>query len=240
MNKENAKDYIVEYWQERSPEFARLRKQELQSEKQLLWKQEIVAKLPSQGPLRILDVGCGAGFFSIILAKEGHIVTGIDITPGMITMAQQLAKEEQIAANFMVMDAENLELEANTFDVVIARNVTWNLPLPDKAYAEWLRVLKSGGILLNYDAEYAAHRNDHLPEINAHSSVTKDQNKKCNAIYSMLEISNYPRPRWDVELLASLGVTCEVDLDVNKRIYPKQDWFYSPAAVFGVKVIKPL
>lgn len=239
MHNDQAKDYIVEYWQERSPEFAKLRRQELQSEKQLLWKQEIVAKLPAIRPLKILDVGCGAGFFSIILAKEGHKVTGIDITPGMIAMAKQLAKEEQIAVDCLVMDAEKLEFESNTFDVVVARNVTWNLPHPDKAYAEWLRVLKSRGILLNYDAEYAAHRNDPLPEINAHSAVTKELNEKCNAIYSMLEISNYPRPRWDVELLASLGVTCDIDLDVNKRIYPKQDWFYSPAAVFGVKVIKP-
>ena len=38
------------------------------------------------------------------------------------------------------MDAENLSFDTNTFDIVVARNVTWNLPHPDKAYAEWLRV----------------------------------------------------------------------------------------------------
>jgi len=35
--------------------------------------------------------------------------------------------------------------------IVVARNVTWNLPHPDKAYAEWLRIIRPGGLILNYD-----------------------------------------------------------------------------------------
>ena len=50
------------------------------------------------------------------------------------------------------MNAEALCFEDSSFDIVISRNLTWNLPDPDKAYAEWTRILKSGGLLLNYDA----------------------------------------------------------------------------------------
>lgn len=43
----------------------------------------------------------------------------------------------------------------------------WNLPHPETAYAEWLRVLAPKGILLNYDAEYAKdhHRQNCLPSM---------------------------------------------------------------------------
>ena len=43
------------------------------------------------------------------------------------------------------MDAQKLDFEDNTFDVVISRNLTWNLEHPDVAYREWVRVLKVGG-----------------------------------------------------------------------------------------------
>ena len=40
------------------------------------------------------------------------------------------------------MDAQALEFEDESFDVIISRNLTWNLPHPEMAYKEWLRVLK--------------------------------------------------------------------------------------------------
>lgn len=44
--------------------------------------------------------------FTILLAKEGHQVTGIDLTPDMITHAKELAEEEKADCQFAVMDAE--------------------------------------------------------------------------------------------------------------------------------------
>ena len=55
---------------------------------------------------------------------------------------------------FWRMDAQKLDFEDNTFDVVISRNLTWNLEHPDVAYREWVRVLKAGGRLLNFDANW--------------------------------------------------------------------------------------
>lgn len=77
--------------------------------------EEIDKYLPEKEHLRILDVGCGAGFFSILLAKRGHQVTGIDLTPDMILHARELAKEEQADCEFQVMDAENPEYDDDTF-----------------------------------------------------------------------------------------------------------------------------
>lgn len=115
---------------------------------------EIEKQIPAGRRLKILDVGCGAGFFSILLAKEGHEVFGIDLTPEMIENAIQLAEEENADCCFQVMDAENPMFADETFDVVISRNLTWTLPNAEHAYGEWMRVLKTGGVLLNFDANY--------------------------------------------------------------------------------------
>ena len=138
----DAKRYIEDYWTKRSPEFKKLRREELHSKKNMLWQKEICSHFPPEKSLKILDIGCGSGFFSILLSKTGYDVTGIDLTESMITDAKALAAEEQCRALFLVMDAENLQFTDATFDVVVSRNVTWNLPHPEQAYAEWVRVLK--------------------------------------------------------------------------------------------------
>ena len=149
------KERIVNYWEKRSDSFLEQRRAELHSAMADRWMNEIQAQLPDDNKkLRILDVGCGAGFFTILLAKAGHQVTGIDLTPDMIKNAKQLAEEEQVECEFAVMDAENPEFQEGTFDVIVSRNLTWTLPHVKHAYGEWLRVLKKGGVLLNFDANY--------------------------------------------------------------------------------------
>ena len=48
------------------------------------------------------------------------------------------------------MNAEELTFAPESFDVIVSRNLTWNLHDPKKAYQSWERVLKSGGLLLNF------------------------------------------------------------------------------------------
>lgn len=239
--KEDEKTFITSYWSDRAHDFGALRAKELESTKLKLWRDELTSHIiDSDRSLRILDIGCGAGFFSTILSQLGHTVHGIDITPNMIDEANQLADALNCDATFSIMDAENLSFDANTFDIVVARNVTWNLPHPDKAYAEWLRVIRPGGLILNYDAEHA--RNHHeLPKSvhHAHEYVSDDLKERCHTIYHMLKISSFTRPQWDKELLTKLGASSvTIDTTVGPRIYSEEDEFYIPVPMFLVKVIK--
>lgn len=158
----------------------------------------------------------------------------------MITAAKELAAAEGSSAQFAVMDAEALKFADETFDVVISRNVMWNLPHPETAYKEWLRVLKPGGILLNYDAEYAReHHSQKLPKQNAHADIAPELLEECHNIYHMLDISTYNRPQWDKEFLSAAGM-CSVSIDstVGSRIYSSEDIFYIPVPMFCVKAVK--
>mgnify|MGYP000803653628 CR=1 FL=1 len=64
------------------------RRAELKSALAERWIKEIKKQLPDGKKLKILDVGCGSGFFSILLAKEGHQVVGTDLTPEMVVNAK--------------------------------------------------------------------------------------------------------------------------------------------------------
>lgn len=99
----------------------------------------------------VLDVGCGIGGSSRILAKEyGFAVTGVTISPQQVRRAQELTPPG-VNAQFQVDDVLNLSFPDASFDVV------WSIEagphMPDKArYAqEMLRVLKPGGILVVAD-----------------------------------------------------------------------------------------
>lgn len=235
----NSKEYIVNYWHKRAADFSQLRQHELHSQKALLWQQEINRRLPvSNKPLRILDTGCGAGFFSILLSRLQHHVTGIDLTPEMITAARQLAASEHVKADFYIMDAEQTTFPDSTFDVVITRNLMWNLPHPEKAYTEWLRVLKQGGLLLNYDAEYAKNHHS-TAAAGAHASLDPSLLAECHNIYHMLPISCYTRPQWDKKLLSELGCkNISIDFTVNDTIYNEYDAFSISVPMFCVCAFK--
>ena len=80
----NLVERIESYWSKRSDDFYDLRIEELNSDKRQLWQDEIISNLPDKEHLKVLDVGCGPGFFSVILASLGHDVVGIDLTESMI------------------------------------------------------------------------------------------------------------------------------------------------------------
>ena len=236
------KERIVNYWEKRSDSFLVQKRQELHSAMAERWMREIHAQLPEEKNLKILDAGCGAGFFSILLAKEGYQVTGIDLTPDMIKNARLLAEEEKVSCEFQAMDAENPEFPDETFDVVISRNLTWTLPHVQHAYQEWIRVLKKGGILLNFDANYGITDFSNvadLPENHAHNILGDDMMRECEEIKRQLPISSYSRPAWDLETLGALELKeFKLDLGISSRIYLEKDAFYNPTPLFMLRTTK--
>ena len=207
------------------------------------WLTEFRKYLPQGKPLRVLDIGTGTGFFACILAEQGHDATGIDLTPDMVEHAEHMAAVLGLDASFLVMDAENPQFAPESFDVLVTRNLTWTLPHIAKAYREWYQLLKPGGVLINFDADYCAALEDEdeieLPENHAHKLVPEDLTKENEAITMELSAYQGPRPQWDVQLLVEAGFEriC-VDMGVYRRIYAEIDEFYNPTPIFTIAAYK--
>jgi len=102
-------------------------------------------KLPKGS--RILDVGCGIGGSSRILAKYyGFNVTGITISPAQVKRARELTPSG-LNCNFQVMDALNLKFEDGTFDAVWSVEAGAHMNDKKKFADEMLRTLRPGGYL---------------------------------------------------------------------------------------------
>ena len=95
---EVVKSRIVNYWSAQSDSFMIQREEELQSGQHQIWARELLSHLQGKTGLRILDVGCGCGFFSLLLAENGHYVTGIDLTGDMVLHSRELAGRHGIRA----------------------------------------------------------------------------------------------------------------------------------------------
>ena len=204
---------VQRYWTQRSHDFGTVRRNELEDEMGRKWFQELEKHLPENGKLKVLDVGTGTGFFAVLLAQAGYRVEGVDLTPAMLEEARALAAQRGMDITFREMDAQALDYEDGCFDAVISRNLTWTLPDPERAYGQWFRVLKPGGVLLN-----------RLQRENDEITLTMDVGRA--------------RPAWDREVLEGIGFAdCRVDTRVGRRILGLLDLEHAP--MFGIAARKP-
>jgi ubiquinone/menaquinone biosynthesis C-methylase UbiE len=104
----------------------------------------------------ILDVGCGTGSLSLLLASAGHDVTGIDFAPAMIEVARSKSTRAGSTATFDVQDATAPSFSPASFDAVISRQVLWALPDRAIAIRNWARLLKPGCRLILVEGRFAS------------------------------------------------------------------------------------
>ncbi|GGX10856.1 SAM-dependent methyltransferase [Streptomyces lomondensis] len=94
----------------------------------------------------VLDLGCGTGSLSLLASEQGHRVTGVDLSPAMVTLAREkLAGRDAV---FLVGDAAAPPVGEQRFDVVLVRHVLWALPDPARALGHWSGLLRPGGRLV--------------------------------------------------------------------------------------------
>lgn len=131
------------YWTHRAPSYGDVNRKELATAQRRIWTQTLDVRIQARFPdrarssIRVLDVGTGPGFFAVILNALGYAVTAVDYTNAMLNEARLNAGEAAEHIHFRSMDAEKLGFADASFDVVVSRNLTWNLPHPERAYAEW-------------------------------------------------------------------------------------------------------
>ncbi|MBQ6372760.1 MAG: class I SAM-dependent methyltransferase [Oscillospiraceae bacterium] len=230
-----------EYWTGRAPGYSEVNKLELSTGQRQKWKECLNRELEEKFPARsfkdlcVLEVGTGPGFFAILLRELGCDVTAVDITPAMLDEAKKNAGELAGEICFMEMNAEAIGFADGSFDLVISRNLTWNLPHPDRAYAEWARVLKHGGLLLNFDANWynflfddeaqAAYDKDRAAsaELGIWDQNIGENFDVMDDIARRLPLSGIGRPDWDLERLTALGLKAEADGEIWRSVWSDEE-----------------
>ncbi len=249
----------ISYWANRSAGYSVVNQEELATSQHERWgtllDEKIRSHFPGSAPadLHVLDIGTGPGFFSIILAERGYHVSAVDYTPEMLDQARRNAGMLGSKIRYQLMNAEDLTFEDNTFDVIISRNLTWNLPHPDQAYRHWTRVLKKGGLFLNFDANWYRYLFDEEAK-DAHLEDRERIKQKGADDENAAEGSNVPamesiarraplskvlRPSWDLQVLSSFGMHAQADEQIWERVWTQNEYINNASTpMFLVQAVK--
>ena len=249
---------INEHWSNSSENYDRIIHDELASFRVEAWQKLIGEQVKGRKRgLRVLDCGCGPAFFTIILAKAGYRVTGIDAADGMLEKAVANVASYGVRAKIIRMDCHKLKFPDETFDLVVSRNVTHTLQDHVQAYSEWKRVLKPGGVLLIFDANW------HLPSVDPEmmkesirreklciamfgsdfSGNTDFDEKRAREAYEKEPrhpLGDIRRPDWDCGMLRGIGfkdVTYQRDI-TGPLWDDKEKLIYGHTPMFMVRAVK--
>jgi SAM-dependent methyltransferase len=103
------------------------------------------------GPFaRSLEIGSGTGYFSLNLLQAGVVRSAVctDVSPGMLATLRANADRLGLEVETATCDAAALPFGDEEFDLVLGHAVLHHLPELDRAFAEFRRVLRPGGVLL--------------------------------------------------------------------------------------------
>ena len=117
------------------------------------WRRRAVKEVVDGNAQQILDIACGTGDLTIDIAKaagSGSVVTGSDISEGMMSFVMSKAAHEGVSERIKleVADGCNLQWEEGSFDRVTCAFGIRNFEDKSKGLQEFLRVLKPGGKLV--------------------------------------------------------------------------------------------
>src|SRR3954453_10275445 len=98
---------------------------------------------------RGLEIGAGTGYFCLNLLNQGILseATCTDVSPGMLETLAGSAERLHLDVETVVCDAESLPFDNNSFDVVFGHAVLHHIPDLERAFSEFRRVLKPGGLV---------------------------------------------------------------------------------------------
>jgi ubiquinone/menaquinone biosynthesis C-methylase UbiE len=226
MNSEkDVKEVIKERWDKRGFDYDRSPGHGIHSEREKeAWKNLLAQALGTENEtLDVLDVGCGTGVISLLLAELEHNVTGIDLSEGMLKKAKEKARTFNLPVEFKNGDAENPPFEDEAFDAIINRHLLWTLPNPEQAMEEWKRVLKPEGKVIIIDGswgDYSRLRRQiwryfvSMPLILITERRNPGHRPHNKDIEKQLPMRHRKRPQADMEILENLGFSVDV-MDVT-------------------------
>lgn len=136
---------LTSYWNRNAPAWIELSRAGYDIYRDYLNTPGFFQILPEIKGLKGIDIGCGEGHNTRLLAAQGAIIVGIDISDLFIESAQQMEKEAPLGISYRVASATKLPFDHDSFDFATSFMCLMDLPDQEKAISEAYRVLKLGG-----------------------------------------------------------------------------------------------
>ena len=116
--------------------------------------EQVLDRVPRAGVRRILDIGCGQGHTTRLLAAHfpSSTVTGLEYDPALVAHASA-NPDNSDAVNFERGDAAALPYGGGSFDLVFTRYLLLHVPEPSRVVSEMFRVARPGGCVVAYEPD---------------------------------------------------------------------------------------
>jgi SAM-dependent methyltransferase len=136
---------LREYWDADAPTYDRSPKHVAHTAAQrAAWTAALLRHMPP-APARVVEVGAGTGFLSVILAECGYQVSAVDFAPSMLNILSAKAARADVEIEVVESSAETPP--PGPFDAVVERMLLWTLPEPAEALEAWRDVAPRGRLL---------------------------------------------------------------------------------------------
>lgn len=191
---------------------------------------EVLARLPQVPGAQVLDIGCGQGnttrLLADVLAPSSCI--GVDFDDALVAYARAQA-DNPSAVSFRQGDATELPFADATFDVVFCRFLLIHMTEPVRVIREMLRVVKPGGFVVAFEADFEYEIA--YPPCPAFASINKIWKGLFQQPAAGRKLVSYFRAAGARDIQAGAAMQLEHDTAILKRVYRLTGEAIAPAAV---------
>ena len=135
------------YWDGNAEAWTKLARQGYDVYRDYMNTPAFLGMLPDVAGQRGLDIGCGYGHNTRLVAKRGARMTGLDISPTFIGYAKDDEQADPLGIDYVVGSGQSLPFADASFDFATAFMSMMDMPQPERAIAEAFRVIRPGGFL---------------------------------------------------------------------------------------------
>lgn len=156
----------------------------------------------------VLELGCGAGWWSTVLAQEGARVVGLDFSPTRLAQARELMRAAGVTFPLVQARAERIPYPARRFDVVLSDYGATTFADPYRTIPEVARVLRTGGVFVFAHASPFRSLSENLQT----DRLSRRMGRDYFGLHTLRRPGNVefqlPYGEW-IRLFASCGLTVE-------------------------------
>ena len=209
---------IIDYWDREATAFGEFTRKIIPDG---WWiEKKITTLFSGRKKLRIADIGTGAGFLAIKCAQLGHDVVATDVSSNMLDEAKRNASEFGVEIEFVKDDILDTKLEKQSFDLVMMRDVIFNVTNVEKTILNAIELIRPGGFIDIVDGNYFLYLNDEdyrkredyfrlknkTEEYRIMCDISLERFRELEALMKDLEPNKYCRPYKEMEILARHGM----------------------------------